>query len=117
VIVTSEETLALFRGPGPCELCRRWCRFREPHHIFARGQGGGARLDIPENLLALGGPWECGCHTRAQLYVVPRAAQLAVAARREATTVEAIVELVQLILRTGKGTASVDELRRLVGAA
>jgi hypothetical protein len=37
---------------------------REPHHVFAKGMGGGGRLDIRWNLVALGSSvlLDCRCH-------------------------------------------------------
>lgn len=61
----NEKTLDLFRGPGTCEWCLRFCPVREPAHIFARGMGGGGRLDVRINLVALGSTklFACPCHT------------------------------------------------------
>jgi len=56
VKIPNPRLLALFRGPGPCELCLRWCD-REPHHHLRRGMGGCA-LDVPHNLIAVCRP----CH-------------------------------------------------------
>lgn len=50
-----------------CEWCGLYCRKpTERHHIVSRGMGGGSRLDIRENLIDLGGAFDCDCHGRAQ---------------------------------------------------
>lgn len=54
--VVSEETLALFRGDR-CEACGRTARCHAAH-VYARGMGGGGRLDVPINLVSLCPP----CH-------------------------------------------------------
>lgn len=50
-----------------CEYCGLYCRRpTERHHIVSRGMGGANRLDIEQNLIDLGGAFDCGCHDRAQ---------------------------------------------------
>jgi len=53
MIVRSDKTLSLFRGPGPCAWCGRWHPRRHAAHVLARGAGGGSRLDVPLNLVSL----------------------------------------------------------------
>ena len=65
--IKDEKTLDLYRGPGFCEWCRNWCVRREPDHIECKGMGGGRRLDIHVNLLALGSSLDLHpCHTFLQ---------------------------------------------------
>ncbi len=59
MIVRSEKTLDRFREAGCCELCRRHCERRHPHHVTTRGHAGGSRLDLPANLVGLCPP----CHS------------------------------------------------------
>lgn len=52
MIVIDEALLAQFRGFLHCE----WCglpRHCVPHHLWARGFGGGSRLDVRVNLMSL----------------------------------------------------------------
>jgi hypothetical protein len=56
VIVRNEELLKLYRGPGPCGFCGRWCRGRQACHIQPKGRG---RVDHPFNLIAM--PWFNDC--------------------------------------------------------
>lgn len=63
--VIDAELLRVFRGKQCCEWCGWALRSpAQPHHIFTRGMGGGSRLDVRINLVALGGPWDCDCHGR-----------------------------------------------------
>jgi hypothetical protein len=54
VIIINDAVLALFRVPGYCDGCNRWCRERECHHVQAKGMGGGKTLDVAINILAVG---------------------------------------------------------------
>ena len=63
--VTDKEILKLFRGPGRCGYCNRWCREREAAHLYARQMSGGSTLNVRLNLIALGGPFDCACHVES----------------------------------------------------
>lgn len=89
--VIDEALLATYRLKTHCELCGTRLRYpAHPHHVRAKGMGGGGRLDIAINLIALGGPWEkdCNCHGRLHDGNIPREAVLEVVARREGLSVE-----------------------------
>lgn len=60
--IIDEKLLKQYRTPGNCEYCNRYCPSREGHHVTCRGMGGGRRLDIDINLLALGSYPYCNCH-------------------------------------------------------
>lgn len=60
--IIDDELLATFRLGGTCDNCLRRCKQRVPHHLKARGMGGGKRLDIRLNLLSLGPDFVCCCH-------------------------------------------------------
>ena len=85
MIIINEDLLDQFRAAGPCEWCGKPCQRREPHHIFSRGLGGGGRLDIPCNLVALGSSllWECACHQAAHAGSISRLQLLLVVGHRE----------------------------------
>ena len=70
MLIKDESLLDTFRGPGICEMCRKWVTYRSPHHVVCRGIGGGSRCDIRENLISLCGPFVGGenCHDKAQRY-------------------------------------------------
>ncbi len=52
--ITNKKMMNQFRQAPFCELCSARSRGRlEPHHVTSRGHGGGWRMDIPENLVAL----------------------------------------------------------------
>jgi hypothetical protein len=104
MIIISEATLDLFRGPGPCENCGKWCRRREPHHYKPKGFGGGSRLDMPENLISLGSTpnWECQCHNLAEAKKIPPEKILATIAKREGKTPEEIKQILWDKLREPK---------------
>jgi hypothetical protein len=83
--VIDEPLLNEFRGPGVCEWCRRRVTRREPHHVYARGMGGGGRLDVRANLAALCAAFTGGddCHDAAHAGRITKDELIAVVARRE----------------------------------
>jgi hypothetical protein len=101
MIIIDEDLLDEFRAPGPCEWCGKPCLRREPHHIFARGMGGGGRLDIRCNLVSLGSTilWECTCHQAAHAGAILRLQLLLVVGQRECCLVSDIEEEVWLLRR------------------
>lgn len=105
MILRDPDILSEFRGPGPCQLCNRPCRVRECAHILAKGMGGGGRLDHRWNLIALGGPWECGCHARQHGGTIPIRALWEAVAKREGRTVDEIQTELHRIRKLPKGSA------------
>lgn len=105
MIVVNETLLDEFRGPGPCEWCGKPCKRREPHHLWARGIGGGSRMDIRINLIALGHSetFQCGCHKRIHAGGLDRHQMIEVVAKRERTDPDLIQAVVWLLCRTPKG--------------
>lgn len=112
MIVKDEKTLDLFRGPGKCELCGKVCKVREPHHIFCRGLGGGNRLDIACNLLALGSTkrFECECHSRVDTKA-GRERCLQIVAKRERCEPSDVEAAVKFLQRFPKGMPT-SEIRQ-----
>ena len=94
-----------------CEYCGRYCRKpTERHHIICRGMGGGKRMDVPENLIDLGGPWDCECHEAAQAAIITPEELLNKVAKREGRTVAWLKDFLNRLYLAPKGS-SVDELR------
>jgi hypothetical protein len=102
--IIDEAVLDAFRGPGFCELCGKRVRRREPHHLTARGFGGGTRYDVRINLLALCATFSGGdnCHHAAHESKVSRENLLAIIAKREERTAESIQEELWRLIRQGK---------------
>lgn len=92
MILRDEPTLEQFRQKRRCEACERPLRYQaEPHHHVRRGAGGGSRIDHPWNLIALGGVWDCACHSRHHNSHEPKAATiLSLIAKRENVSEEQI---------------------------
>ena len=90
-----EKLLREIRDKRYCECCGRGSMDIETHHIFGKGAGGWKRLDMRETVVAL-----ClSCHTAYHNGRLEKETLLAIAARREGTTVEAINEQVRRLLR------------------
>ena len=58
MIQHDEELLKYFRTKPVCEWCghasgARLLEYLDPHHVEARGMGGGKRLDVALNLMAV----------------------------------------------------------------
>ena len=90
--IVNEKLLNEFRGPGKCGWCGRTVSNREPHHIFSRGFGGARRMDIKINLIALCAAFSGGlnCHDQFHTGQILRDDLLAIVAKRESTTQDAI---------------------------
>jgi hypothetical protein len=79
-----------FAGWRTCEWCRR-PGFCVGHHLWRKGMGGGAWLDLRINLVSL-----CPeCHDEADAYKITRSDLLAIVAQREGCLqrdIEAVIE-------------------------
>lgn len=64
--IDDNKFLDRYRKPGLCELCGKPCWKREPHHVIAKGMGGGRQLDCRFNIISLGSSpaFQCQCHDR-----------------------------------------------------
>ena len=105
------------RCAGRCGWCESWCRWREAHHVVARGMGAGRRLDVPINLIALGcsADWH-SCHTF--IHQAGKDVQrkvLEILAKRENTTPEDIEAVVWCLLRIPKERRQRDVEREIGG--
>ena len=88
-----------------CEYCDRLCGYpTERHHIVPRGMGGGNRLDVAENLVDLGGAFDCRCHEDAQKGVITKKELFCAAGRRLGTSGLKCKNKVNKLLRAPKGT-------------
>lgn len=108
--IKDDAMLDRFRGPGICELCGKFCRHTEPHHVIAKGMGGGRQLDIRINLIRVGSTpnFECQCHNNVDTKTGQEACWRVIAAR-ENTTVNAIQDACYMILNLDKD-ASFDRI-------
>jgi hypothetical protein len=88
--VTDESALQPFREKGPCEWCGMVCSWRDPHHIFARGMGGGGRLDLKTNLVGLCRP----CHDKAHSGEITKSALVLVVAKRESIKASDVIDAI-----------------------
>lgn len=59
--IIDETVLQSFRDARQCEVCDKVGPV-EPHHILAKGMGGGKRLDVPYNLVACCRECHTGIH-------------------------------------------------------
>ena len=103
--IVNEKLLDQFRTSGRCEWCGRRCDKREPHHASARGMGGGKRLDIRSNLMAVGFSRSllCPCHNALENGGKVRdGIAYEVIAEREGTTPEAMEDVRNLFRRMPK---------------
>lgn len=94
--ITREEVLIAARQPGRCEVCQKFCPDgRDPHHIDARGMGGGNRNDSATNIIAL-----CRqCHQDVDWFKLTMRECEIIAADREGVPVEWLRECRWLIQR------------------
>lgn len=105
--IICHDLLRRFREPGPCEICLKQCKVREPAHIVARGLGGGGHLDVPVNLLSLGSTprFECQCHYNQHATGIPDRTEMQfLAAAREGMTFDEVLEIVWKLQRARKPT-------------
>ena len=99
--VIDEAVLDHFREKTVCEACLRPLRYRaHPHHLWARGLGGGSRIDHPWNLITLGGNRDCNCHGRHHDGNTPtRDFLIEVVAKREGVTADQVQAEIWRLLR------------------
>jgi hypothetical protein len=110
----NEKLLDRFRGWRRDEVTGKmgWCI---PHHIISKGMGGGTRLDVAINLVAVTDQ----THARIHAGFVKRKALLAIIGRRHGMTAANVLDrLHALVARpkhaipTRKRTSQADRTRR-----
>lgn len=94
--ILDSRLLNEFRSRHTCE----WCGMVsltgcDPHHIFSKGMGGSQRLDLRINVVAL----DRACHDAVHACHITRDDLVSLVARREKTTVEAIVDEIHRLQR------------------
>lgn len=111
MIVKNQKLLDEHKQVGRCLWCNRYFSSLDPAHIFARGMGGGGRLDLRINVCSL-----CReCHTFHHSGHEPtRESLLAMVAKREACLQDDVERVIHLYLRLPKGIT--DEWAREVFA-
>jgi hypothetical protein len=106
--IKDEKLLATFRTPGLCEICQVSCLRREPHHLVRRGKGGGTRLDIELNLVAVGGLFQCSCHDDIEQHRIPENKPFEVVAARYGMMVKQVQVRLWEIVRAPKESVLCD---------
>lgn len=98
-----QATLDWFKARPRCEWCGKPNRSGlDPHHaIHKRGIGGGSRLDIPWNLVAL---CRWPCHEDAERGRITKADMLGVISAREGVPQDTIDAFLKRLRRSGKMT-------------
>jgi hypothetical protein len=109
-----ERTLDMYRGAGSCEWCRKYVSRREPHHIIARGMGGGKRLDVHLNLVSLCATFSGGdnCHHAVTVGDIAQYDTLAIVAVRESIGQDEILGILHELLRWDKSKPLPERLSR-----
>lgn len=118
MIVKNPALLKEFSGPGVCSWCGKSVSSRDPHHVVARGAGGGHRLDISINIVSLCTTFAGGgnCHHMAHNgREITKSDLLAVIAAREGCLQDEIQVCVWLLLRLPKDATAERVKRELVG--
>ncbi len=110
--IECERILDTFRAVRCCE----WCCLSpgrgvqcEPHHFRCKGNGGGFRLDVSINLLAV-----CRvCHSKAHAGEIPRMAILGVIASRYGADPDDVEEAIHVLVRLKKEWDRADIAKNL----
>ena len=86
-----------FAAPGRCELCHRWCKKREGHHLWHRTP----EISIRINMISVGSsrPFSCRCHFDIHNGKIPGSRVLAIVALRDKCLSENITEILEWMRR------------------
>lgn len=101
--VSDPDLLKEVRERQRCDYCHAWIPYAHPHHIFAKGMGGGGQIDIRENLLSMC-PDGLGnsCHRKFHDGNIKRQELLEISARQNGIEVEEVVRRVMELRRMKK---------------
>jgi hypothetical protein len=102
--ITNRRLCREFALPGRCEVCDRWCKKREGHHLLHRTP----EISIRVNLISLGSTplFCCPCHRDVGNGKIPAERVLSIVAIREKCRAEDIREVMAWMRRLVKPTAS-----------
>jgi hypothetical protein len=102
--ITNRKLRKEFAVPGSCEVCNRWCRKREGHHLWHRTP----EITIRVNLISLGSTplFCCSCHWDIGNGKIPASRVLSIVAVRENCLPEEIAEVMAWMRRLVKPTAA-----------
>lgn len=101
--IVNDDLMMEFRLAKRCGWCAqpRPGGF-DPHHLHARGFGGGSRLDVRINLLPL-----CReCHQNVHTGVITLNDLLAIVAQREGTFQDVILSVIHFLRRVPNGATA-----------
>lgn len=95
--VINTDLLKSLRLPGLCEMCRKVCKMRCGHHIFAKGAG---QVDHLWNLVKVGmNPRDCNCHHNLHFNGTPsRHRCLEIVSKREGVPLEFIDQVIPAVI-------------------
>ncbi len=99
MIILNPALMREFSAKQICEYCGRYARRMECHHMMGRGFGGGTRMDVRWNLIALCNFMDSDCHGRAQRYQIPVEEIRQIIADREGTTSETVEDFLFWLAR------------------
>jgi hypothetical protein len=102
--ITNRRLCREFALPGRCEVCDRWCKKREGHHLLHRTP----EISIRVNLISLGSTplFCCPCHRDVGNGKIPAERVLSIVAIREKCRAEDIREVMAWLRRLVKPTAA-----------
>lgn len=111
--IANKKLWAEFQKPGLCELCKKPCMLREPHHYFSRTP----EITVRIGLISVGSTlrFECDCHAKCHSGRITRNELLAHVAAREKLRVDDVESVLLLFRRLIKPTqaelvAALEEL-------
>ena len=112
MIIIDQKLLDSFKEPGACSYCGAWLEQLDPHHILCRGMGGGGRIDLSINIVAL---CRTPCHSMAQANNISRPYLFELVAKREKIKdAVKMADLVTLIRNSPKGAYTGGQIEEMI---